>query len=316
MFATVVLMAAIGLATVLRGMAVVDRAPFGQLTAIALLALLASEFVYFYVDYFFIHRIGLIPASAQLLAIRFVCSGAVLIAAIGLASVPRSVVVNSLSRRQLVVVASLTLVAIQLAYFHIDYFRDYRARYLHASAVLLAWIGLAMLLKGIAVARVRLGQFATVALLGLASIQFTYFYVDYFGGYRIRRSSDQEGNVRIAYETLLERPTSVPVPAVYLSHKMEFAGLRDLYWRFYLLKHDREDLLPRTINEESSQELDGDRIHKLPVGTIVVTGASRETNTAIDQLVSARELRRDTLVRAADGVPTFWILERSRDSAR
>lgn len=315
MFATVVLMAAIGFATVLRGMAVVDRARFGQLTAIALLALVASEFVYFYVGYP-VHRIGVIPASAQLLAIRFVCSGAVLIAAIGLASVPRSVAVNSLSRAQLVVVASLTLVVIQLAYFHIDYFGDYRARYLHASAVTLAVIGLALLLRGVAVARLRLGQFATIALVGVASIQFTYFYVDYFVGYRLRRSSEMEGNVRVAYETLLEHRSSLSVPAVYLSHKMEFAWLRDLYWRFYLLKHDRQDLLPRTINAESSEGLDGARIHTLPAGTVVVTSASRETNTAIDQLVSAGELKRDTLVRAADGVPIFWILEKSSDSGR
>ena len=315
LFATLGLMAAIALAIFLRGKAIISRLPVGQLAAIVLLVLLASEFVYFYVDYSFIQRVGWIPASAQLLAIRFVCSGAVLIAAIGLARVPRGVVVAHLSRGQLVLVASLTLVAIQFAYFYIDYFRDYRARYLHASAVLLALTGLAMLLRSVAVARMRLGQLSTVALLGLASIQFTYFYADYFGAYRIRRSSDQEGNVRVAYETLLDRTRDVSVPAVYLSHKIEFARLRDLYWRFYVLKHDREELLPRTINEESSQELDDDRIRKLPVGTMVVTGTSPEITIAIDRLVSAKQLRKDALVRAADGVPIFWILERIGDGA-
>jgi hypothetical protein len=97
---------------------------------------------------------------------------------------------------------------------------------------------------------------------------------------------------------------------------MEFDWLRDLYWRFYLLKHDRQDLLPRTINAESSEGLDGGRIRKLPAGTVVVASASPETNRAIDQLVSAGELKRDTLVRAADGVPIFWILEKTSDSRR
>jgi hypothetical protein len=271
--------------------------------------------VYFYVDYP-VHRIGVIPASAQLFAIRFVCAGLILMVAIALARLPRTAVIDRLGRARLVIGASAALVMIQVAYFFIDVFGEFRARYLHVLAVAVATIGLALLLKGIAVSRLRLGQLATCALVGIAVMQFTYFYLDYFGGYRVRRASEVEGNVRIAYETLLGRARSTPIPAVYLSHKMEFAWLRDVYWKFYVLKHDRQDLLPRTINAESSGGVDRRRIHALPAGTMVVAGVSRDDEANIDLLVSVGELRRDTLVRAADGVPVYWILEKGSGGRR
>ena len=210
---TVSLMAAIGLATCLSAKATDQWTRFGPFGAIVLLVFSTSAFGYFYVDYPFIHRIGLIPASAQLVAIRFVGSGAALIALIAMTKVPRLAIVNNVGRRALVIAASLTLVAIQFAYFHIDYFSDSGARFLHVSLLSLALTGLAMLLGRIAVARVRLGQFATAALLGIACMQFTSFYGDYFGGYRVRRTSEAEGNVRVAYETLLERSRGVRVPS-------------------------------------------------------------------------------------------------------
>ena len=311
LIATLALMAAVAVATALGGVPVVERTVAGQ---VATMALVASAFVYFYVGYSFIHRIGAIPASAQLLVIRFVCAAAILIALLGLARVPRRLVVSS--RAQLLVVASLTLVAIQLAYFYIDYFRDDRARYLQVSAVALGLTGLALLLRGVAVARLRLVQLAAVAILGLAAIQFTYFYTDYFAGYRVRRSREMEGNMSVAYETLLERGRGVSIPAVYLSHKVEGAWLRDLYWKFYLLKYDRQDLLSRTSNAEAADGLDVGRIRQLPAGALVVASASGDNSTTIDQLVSSGELKRDTLVSAADGTPIFWILERINQTVR
>jgi len=110
---------------------------------------------------------------------------------------------------------------------------------------------------------------------------------------------------------VLEETNGIPIPAVYLAHKMEFSWVRDLYWRFYVLKHHRPDLLPRTINAESPDRLDQSRIRTLPPGAVVIASVSPETEIEIDRLVSAGDLRRDALVKAADGVPAFWILERT-----
>jgi hypothetical protein len=268
--------------------------------------------VYFYVDYPFVRRVGFLPASALLMIVRFVCSGALLLAAIAIARLPRDPWRDGLSRAQQVVAASLTLVAIQLAYFHVDYFSDYRIRFLSASAVLLAAVGLTMFLRGVTVARLRLGQFATVALLALVLMQFTSFYVDYFGGFRIRRSSDPEARVSLAYDTLLERLQGRPVPAVYLSNDIDYTWLldRDLFWRFYLVKHNRHDLLPRTIIADASQ-LDGDHVPRLVAGAVIVTAASRFSQSIVDRLVSAGELKAYTLVKSVADVPMFWILERT-----
>ena len=97
---------------------------------------------------------------------------------------------------------------------------------------------------------------------------------------------------------------------------MEGAWLRDLYWKFYLLKYDRQDLLSRTTNAEAADGLDVGRIRQLPAGALVVASASGDNSTTIDQLVSSGELKRDTLVSAADGTSIFWILERINQTVR
>jgi 4-amino-4-deoxy-L-arabinose transferase-like glycosyltransferase len=311
LMATLVIFTAIGLATVLQW-SIADRARFGPQIAIALLAFLASEFVYFYVDYSFVHRIAFIPAGAMLILVRLVCSGAVLAAAIGLARASRSAMTHGLSAAQQLLLASLLLAAIDLAYFHIDVFLDYRLRYLYVSAVLLSAIGFAMAGPRLAVARLRLGGLATVVLLTLVSIQFTVFYRDYFDGFRMRRSADPEARVTLAYDVLLRRLNDASVPVVYLGTNLDvpWLGDPDLFWRFYLLKHDRPDLLSRTIFANSS-ELDAGRVHQLAAGSIVVATVSPATNTTIDRMVWAGELKADTLVKSVAGVPMFWIGERT-----
>jgi dolichyl-phosphate-mannose-protein mannosyltransferase len=282
----------------------------GQLMTAALLAFVVHSFIYFYVAYP-VRRVGAVPASLQLLIIQFVSAGAVLIVALWLAAALGRRIMNTADRKQFTVGASFALVVLQFAYFHIDYFGDVQLRLVHVSAVALAVIGLASVFRGADAAKVPLGHFATTALMAIAAIQFAWFYVDYFAAYRIRRSSEIEGSVRAVYEKVLEETNGIPIPAVYLAHKMEFSWVRDLYWRFYVLKHNRPDLLARTINAESPDRLDQSRIRTLPAGAVVIASASPETEIEIDRLVSAGDLRRDVLVKAADGVPAFWMLERT-----
>jgi hypothetical protein len=168
-----------------------------------------------------------------------------------------------------------------------------------------AMAGPALLAKS-ATARVGLGQLTIVALFGVASIQFAYFYVDYFTRYRVRSGNfDPEGNARVAWETLVDRARHRSVPAIYLGNVGPY-GFSDLYWRFYAIKHNREDLLARTISEV---EFEPDRVRTLPAASLVVTSPSLRTDSAIERMFNSGELRDKTLIRAPDGASSFWILE-------
>src|SRR5439155_14083085 len=131
----------------------------------------------------------------------------------------------------------------------IDNFADYRLRLVHAIVVLAAGVGVAVLANSLTAARFRLGQLSAVALLGLAALQFTHFYVDYFTRYRVRSGNlDPEGYARVAWETVIERARLRSVPAIYVGQVGPY-GFGDLYWTFYAIKHHREDLLTRTISD-------------------------------------------------------------------
>src|SRR5262249_27838117 len=69
-WATVMLLTLVG-AALARGGVSLGRAASGQLAAIGVIALVASEMIFFYVDFGFVRRVGMIPASVQLMAIRF-----------------------------------------------------------------------------------------------------------------------------------------------------------------------------------------------------------------------------------------------------
>jgi len=76
------------------------------------------------------------------------------------------------------------------------------------------------------------------------------------------------------------------------------------------VKHNRHDLLPRTTIVDPSQ-LDGDHLPRLAAGAVVVTAASRFSQSMVDDLVSTGELKAYTLVKSVADVPMFWILERT-----
>lgn len=313
MLATIALMVAIGAATVLRGARVAGRRTWGPSAALALLAVVACEFVFTYTDPSFFPRARSLPVGAQFVAIRCLGSGIALMAALGAARVGGRIV-RDWSRERLAAATMVALVVIQLAYFYIDYFDNGWARYLQTAGVFVLLTAVVIVVRSMATARARLGQFAITALLGLAAIQFTGFYRDYFDGYQRRRASEQEGSVSLAYEAIL-RPRSEPITAVYLGFPMESAFLRDLYWRFYLLKYQRPELQTLTVHAGPSG-LEAERVTGLPAGALVIAGVSPEARRIVDQLLSAGTVRLDTLVTAADDVPVFWILQRAHDRSR
>ena len=79
-------------------------------------------------------------------------------------------------------------------------------------------------------------------LFGLVLIQFATFHRDYLGESQARGSADVEGNMRGAFESVIERTGRQQVPAIYLG-KIGPYYYGELFWKFYLIKHHREDLL-------------------------------------------------------------------------
>ena len=261
----------------------------------SLVALIAGHFTYNYVDYAQIHRVGPIPASALILALRLVVAFAATGAAIAAARVAQR-------SRGLVAVAVVALVAIQLAYFSIDQFTDYRLRVMQVVAVLAATVGLSMLLQRSNALRRYLGPVAAAGLLTIAVAQFAPFYADYFSGFRAR-GAPLPVSARPAFDALLSKASEDSSRAIYLGWPY---ALGELYWRFYLIERHREDLLARTIPD---LDFKPERIKALPRGSLVMTTPSPVVDAEIDAMAARGDVTRRDLLRDVDGTPTFWILE-------
>jgi hypothetical protein len=142
----------------------------------------------------------------------------------------------------------------------------------------------------------------------LIPVQFARFGSDYFGDYRIRSSSWLGGNLRGALEQLIARAADPPDTRVYFATLQSTAGLMDTrnrwmdqYWRFYLGKHQREDLLDRTGH------FDGNDPRSLPDRSLVLGNIG---NTRLDAMVTGGSLRRVAVVPELDGEPFFILLAR------
>jgi hypothetical protein len=89
-----------------------------------------------------------------------------------------------------------------------------------------------------------------LCLLALMPIQFAIFARDYFGHYQFRAAYYfDSSNFREIADYLIAADAANPVPAVYLSRRLDDASPR---WRFYVTRHGRTGLLRRT------QYFDGD----------------------------------------------------------
>jgi hypothetical protein len=207
------------------------------------------------------------------------------------------------------VLAIAAVAALQIAYFHIDAFSDDRARLVHVAVVLVAALSLVMAIRRHILDRRLLESLATAALLTAASLQFAYFYVDYFTDYQ-RRAYYPEGEVRVVLEDVIARARAAPVPAIHF-WGLGGVGLQNLYWKFYLAKHGRDDLLARTTRGEERGDDARERVGQLPPGSLVVTRPSDDAAAALDPLVRAGDLTSAALFRSPDGAPIFWVLERA-----
>ena len=75
----------------------------------------------------------------------------------------------------------------------------------------------------------------------------------------------------------------------------------DAYWRFYLIKHKREDLLERTVSIDTTD------VKWMPARSLVLANLGDQLTGA---LVGAGQLKRVAVIPEIDGPGFFLILQR------
>ena len=174
------------------------------------------------------------------------------------------------------------------------------------AAAPLMLVGVLTIVLGVLADRLRVGQMIVLGLLAVAPIQFARFYVDYFTAYRVRSEIVFSGNIRGVFEEVLRQQRERDAPAIYLGEIGSYS-YGPLYWKFYLIKHGRQDLAGRTVE---AYVFYPDRVLTLPPGSLVVTNAGDgPTDALIDRLVAAGQFNR-TVVKEPDGTPTYLVLRR------
>jgi hypothetical protein len=164
-------------------------------------------------------------------------------------------------------------------------------------AALIAAVGVEHLLA----APARVWRNVAVAALVVMPLQFAYFYRDYFTDYRVRSSRAFESNIRGAVERILARDAEQPpLSKVYLSQAIPYVSL---YWKFYLTKHRRPELVDRAAMFDA-KSVD---LAALPAHSVLLTLVA---DPATGRLASAPVLRRLAVIAEPDNAPSFEILER------
>jgi hypothetical protein len=142
-----------------------------------------------------------------------------------------------------------------------------------------------------------------LVLLAAVPLHFTFFTVDYFRDYP-RGSAFWFGwNKRGAIEELLTRERQQPSPAVYVStHHISYI---DAYWRLYLIKQGRQDLLARTVYFDAERDV----VETIPAGSLVLAG--RDDTSLLAPSIDAGLLRRVATIPEPADPPFFSILVRT-----
>ena len=174
-----------------------------QLATAVLLALVASEFTFDYVNYP-VRRVGQIPASGLLAIMRLVAASLVLATASAAAQAARRLA-DRLGDEAVASLAVVVALCVQIAYFYVDLFSNPVLRFVHVAAVVAGGVGLAAWSKRGTPTTNRLGPLTAVGVLGLAALQFGCFYHDYFTSFQARGSVTAPGNVRLALDAALDR---------------------------------------------------------------------------------------------------------------
>jgi len=245
----------------------------------------------------------LVPESGAIIRAAAMLPFGALLATYGVICVWKSGVFTR--ARPLLMAGGGALLATSLVYAGVTVSSSAR---LSKGTALLAAGAIVLLAVGYAAQRIKLGQIAVVCLLLFVPLQFASFWHDYFGDYRVRSSIWLGGNIRGALEALIAHAAQDRVPAIYFARIRSTSGLLDTrnrwmhaYWRFYLIKHQREDLLSR------SNDIDTTDVRGMAPGSLVL---ANEGDQVAAGLVSSSQLYIIEAVPGIDGKPFFLILRR------
>ena len=135
-----------------------------------------------------------------------------------------------------------------------------------------------------------------------------YSAKDYFGDYRVRSSAWLGGNLRGALEALIDLDARVHPAGIYFSTLQSTGGLMDTrnrwmdaYWKFYLIKHGRQELLNRSAPFNQTNP------SKIAAGSLVLANVGDPTT---ESLVAAGQLKQLQLIPELGAPPFFAILQR------
>ncbi len=142
------------------------------------------------------------------------------------------------------------------------------AAYSIARAMTLVPFGVVLAVYGLqALIRDRRLRFVGAALLVSLPLQFASFVRDYRGDYQMRVAARLDpGNVGAIAEAVIGHDAGRPIPAVYLSDRIDDGGVR---WRYFMLKHRREDLWARSRSMNLTHTLPA-----IEAGALIVCYAS------------------------------------------
>jgi hypothetical protein len=149
----------------------------------------------------------------------------------------------------------------------------------------------------------RGGRWRTAAwwLIAFVPIHFALFCGEYFGGYRLQSAYWFEFNRRGAIEEILRHDAQEHVPAVYLSTAR--TPYLEAYWRLYLIKYGRRDLLNRTRYIDTVTP----DIGRIPAGSLLL--ASRQ-DYFFEKPIAYGELQTVALIPEPGDPPAFAVLRR------
>jgi 4-amino-4-deoxy-L-arabinose transferase-like glycosyltransferase len=171
------------------------------------------------------------------------------------------------------------------------------------STPLLLVGSLALLVAGIVSDRAA-WRMVTVAAIGVGAMQFQAYATDYFTDYRARASEAFLFNRGAALEYLIERSHQENIPVFYVGGLSRDVHIIEQHWRFYLIKHGREDLLSRTVLLGESTPFD---VAQVPPKSAILV---RLTDETIQKLASAGELRLEATIPEPAGRPVFAVYRR------
>lgn len=172
-----------------------------------------------------------------------------------------------------------------------------------ASAPLLLVVSVVLAIAGVSSDRTA-WRLVVGALLVAGAVQFQDYARDYFTDYRGRAAEAFLFNRRGGFEYLIERSAEDAIPAIYLSHLDRDVEIIRQYWRFYLAKHGREDLMSRTVILGESQTLD---LATMPPNSIIL---ARTTDPTITALAAGGELALEMAIPEPGGRPFYAVFRR------